>query len=242
VYLPLALADAPSRVTVTGGTHVPLSPCFHYLSLSWRPFLTRAGLSLSLEMERAGFYPPGGGIIHARIEPSRSLRALRLERRGRLLGIRGLSAIANLPEHVAERQRERALHGLGEQGAPCRVEIEHLRAPSKGSLLLLLADFEHTQACFFALGAPGKPAEQVADEALAELLEFLASDSPVEPHMADQLLLPLACAAGRSVLRTSRITDHQVTNAAIIREFLPVDLEIEGKPGESGIIRVCGKE
>ena len=105
VYLPLALsAGGSSRVTITGGTHVPLSPCFHYLDLSWRWHLAHVGIALMLTMERAGFYPPGGGIIHAAIESASRARSLCLDQRGALLRVRGISA-ARLPAHVAERQR-----------------------------------------------------------------------------------------------------------------------------------------
>ena len=36
---PLLFADGPSRVTLVGGTHVPLSPPFHYLAEVARPAL-----------------------------------------------------------------------------------------------------------------------------------------------------------------------------------------------------------
>ena len=35
VYLPLVFIETPSTITIIGGTHVPLSPCFHYLD--WQP-------------------------------------------------------------------------------------------------------------------------------------------------------------------------------------------------------------
>src|SRR5438309_488772 len=36
VYLPLAhRGTGPSTVTVTGGTHVPTSPCYHYNAVTW---------------------------------------------------------------------------------------------------------------------------------------------------------------------------------------------------------------
>ena len=73
--------------------------------------------------------------------------------------IRGLSAVANLPDSVAQRQRDQALTRLSGQASPCAIEIERLPAPSRGTVLLLLAEFEHSQACFFALGARGKRAE-----------------------------------------------------------------------------------
>lgn len=238
VYLPLALADAPSRVTIRGGTHVPLSPCFHYLDWHWRRFLETMGPSLSLTLGRAGFYPPGGGIVHAHIRPTNGIEPLHLMVRGRLRQICGLSAVANLPDSIAQRQRDQALNRLSGQVAPCTIELDRLPAPSPGTVLVLLAEFEHSQACFFALGARGKRAEQVADEAVDELLEFLDTDGAVDTYLADQLLLPLAVAKGATELRTARVTHHLLTNAEVIRDFLPVTLEIRGELNASGTIRL----
>jgi RNA 3'-terminal phosphate cyclase (ATP) len=238
LYLPLAMAPRPSAVRVTGGTHVPLSPCFHYLDLNWRWHLARAGIALTLTLERAGFYPPGGGIVRAAIEPAAGVRALRLERRGALRALRGISASARLPEHVAERQRAQALARLAERDLHARIEMLHLEAPSPGSMLLLLAEFEGTRACYFALGERGKPAERVADEAVDAMLGFLESDGAVDTYLADQLLLPLALAQGASRMGTARITEHLRTNAAVIRQFLPVEVEIGGALDEAGTVHI----
>lgn len=238
VYLPLVVTDAPSVVTIKGGTHVPMSPCFHYLDLHWRRFLEKAGVNLTLVMKRAGFYPPGGGIIQATIHPAPAIKPLQLTERGRLLRIQGLSAVANLGNRVAERQRDQALKRLAGYGERCDIAIEQLSASSKGTVLLLLADFEHTQACFFALGALGKPAEQVADEAVEALFAFLHTDGAIEPFLTDQLLLPLALAKGESVLTISRVTRHLVTNADVIRSFIRVELDIQGELGKSGRVRI----
>jgi RNA 3'-terminal phosphate cyclase (ATP) len=239
LYLPLAFAGGPSTLTITGGTHVPLSPCYHYLALHWNRFLEQAGLSLDLEMERAGFYPPGGGIVRARIAPAARILGLHLEHRGRLQGVEVLSAAANLPDHVVQRQMTRAVRRLS--GLPIRsIRSEVFKAPSKGSLLWLRAEFECGAACFFSLGAPRKRAEQVADEAVDELLGFLAAGGAIDPYLADQLLLPLACARGESVLRTSRVTGHLITHAEVIRSFLPVSIEISGREDEEGLVRVRG--
>ncbi|RMD67895.1 MAG: RNA 3'-phosphate cyclase, partial [Gammaproteobacteria bacterium] len=49
--------------------------------------------------------------------------------------------------------------------------------------------------------------------------------------LADQLLIPLSLARGRSAFRTSRITLHLITNAHVIRRFLPVDIAIDEERG-----------
>jgi RNA 3'-terminal phosphate cyclase (ATP) len=238
VLLPLALAPGASNVVVTGGTHVPLSPCFHYLDWHWRTMLERIGIRFDLHMAAAGFYPPGGGEIRAHIPGNARIRSLELEQRGELLEVRGLSAVANLPEGIAQRQRDQALRRL--RGIKCSVDIalETLPARSPGTVLVLLARFEQGQACFFALGARGKPAERVADEAVDELLGFLATGGAVDRWLADQLLLPLACAGGPSALRTSEVTLHLLTHAEVIRSFLPVTIRIDGEPGEPGTVYV----
>jgi RNA 3'-terminal phosphate cyclase len=43
-------------------------------------------------------------------------------------------------------------------------------------MLLLLAEFEYAQACYFALGARGKPAERVADEAVDAIEQVVFID------------------------------------------------------------------
>lgn len=239
VYLPLAFAGGSSQVLVHGGTHVPLSPCYHYLERQWCPMLEHLGIHIRLHMLRAGFWPPGGGLIQATIRPSRSVRALDLCERGPLLRIEGLSAAACLPVHVAERQRDQALRRLRSAGFSAHITTECLQATSPGTVLLLLMRFQHTQACFFALGARGKPAERVADEAVDEALGFLCGDGAVDAYLADQLLLPLAIAASSSRLRTAAVTTHLTTHAEVIRRFLPcVSIVIEGASGQPGTIHI----
>ncbi|MGB5474802.1 MAG: RNA 3'-terminal phosphate cyclase, partial [Gammaproteobacteria bacterium] len=112
VLLPLALAAGGSQLYVTGGTHVPWSPCFHFLDWHWRTLLARLGVTFELEMIRAGFYPRGGGEVRAVLPGGARLKGLELVERGRLLRVRGLSAIANLATEVGQRQRNRALQQL----------------------------------------------------------------------------------------------------------------------------------
>jgi RNA 3'-terminal phosphate cyclase (ATP) len=79
LYLPLALrGSAPSQLTLVGGTHVSASPCFHFLDTTWRRYLELCGLRLSLRMNRPGFYPRGGGVVEAIIQPCSRLHGIHL--------------------------------------------------------------------------------------------------------------------------------------------------------------------
>ena len=238
ILVPLSLADGASSVTVTGGTHVPWSPCFDYLQMHWLPYVRRIGFNLDLVLDLAGFYPKGGGRVRAAVRPASNLTPLQVLERGALRRIRGLSAVANLDDSVAERQRRQARRRL--TGRCGTIEIELLRMPSRfrGTLLLLLAEFEQSQCCYYGLGARGKPAEQVADEAVDALEEFFSTDGAIDPYLADQLILPLAYVPGTSELRTAKITQHLLTNAEIVRRFVARPIAVEGTIERPGLVRI----
>jgi RNA 3'-terminal phosphate cyclase (ATP) len=245
IYLPLSLANSASTVTISGGTHVPWSPCYHFLDLHWLPYLRKMGFSLDLKLEQAGFYPQGGGRMVATIRPAGSISSLRLTSRGNLKRIYGISAVANLPLDIAERQKRRALQRLQPYSTDLKIKIQELPSKFKGTLLLLIAEFtpegeDHpAQCCYYALGERGKPAERVADEAVDALLEFLATEAAIDQYLADQLLLPLAFAAGPSEISPSKITAHLVTNAQVIQAFGVADIHIAGEHGKPGRVLIA---
>jgi RNA 3'-terminal phosphate cyclase (ATP) len=240
VFLPLALAGAgPSEVTVIGGTHVPHSPSFHYLALNWLPTVGRLGCDAELDMLLAGFYPQGGGEVRAAIRPVERVAPLELPERGALKRITGISAVANLDTGIAERQRKKAFDRLKSKHSKVDIEVVELPARTRGTMLLLLAEFRHSTACYFSLGALGKRAEQVADEACLWMERFLAGTGAIDEYLADQLLLPLAFADGPSRFRTAQVTEHLRTNAAVIEAFGAATITIEKDGGREGTVSVA---
>jgi len=238
VFLPLARAGGTSHLVIRGGTHVPFSPCYHYLERQWLPVLQDRGYRMRLASSQAGFYPTGGGEIQASVWQAETVEPLRLLERGKLVRIRGVSAVANLEDGIARRQKLQALRRLEPVCANSKIETIQLASVGKGTLLLVQAEFEHTTCCYFGLGAIGKRAEAVADEAVDALLAFLAGPGTVDEHLADQLLLPLALASSPSQFRTAQVTRHLLTNAEVVQAFLPARVQVEGSEGEPGIVTV----
>lgn len=238
IFLPLALADSPSEITIYGGTHVPWSPCYHFLAWHWIPYLSKMGFNLEFVLDRAGYYPEGGGMIKSCISPHDKLVPINLEQRGTVKEIWGLSAVSNLPRIIAERQRNQVLKRLGSNFPLNNIRIRELPSKHKGTLLLLIVEYEYSRACFFGLGSLGKPAECVADEAIDAVLAHWNSDGAVDPYLADQLLLPLAITKETTRISTSKVTNHLITNAKIISYFLPIDIKIDGEMGFPGKITI----
>jgi RNA 3'-terminal phosphate cyclase (ATP) len=92
---------------------------------------------------------------------------------------------------------------------------------------------------FFGLGELGKPAERVADEAAEQAIAYLlAEPAVVDAHSADQLVLPLALAEGPSEFSVAQVTQHLLTNIAVIRRFVERDIVVEGTEDEMGTVRI----
>ena len=242
IVLPLALAGGDSEVTITGGTHNPMAPCYEYLESVWARLCKPLNLHVSLSISRAGFYPVGGGNITAGIRGIGSPAALTSGRyidRGDILSIDGFSAVARLPRSIAERQARQAAERLAAAGiAHDPITLRTLDAASPGTVLFLHCRSAHCTAGFFGLGARGKPAERVADEAVDQLLDYLGRDGALDPHAADQLVLPLALAPGASCFTTTRVTDHLVTHIAVLRQFLDRRIELSGSLHEHGRVTI----
>lgn len=238
IYAPLGLSDHPSKVTITGGTHVRWSPAFHYLRMNWLPHMHWIGYRGDLTLDLAGFFPQGGGRIRAQIQPNDPLTPLHLTDRGNLQQIEGLSAVSNLPESIAIRQRRQAVRRLGGLGCPIEIDVIQLPSKRKGTMILLKAVHEKSQACYVGLGERGKPAEKVADEATEALLAFMVTDGAIDEYLADQLLVPLTFVPGISEFRTSKVTQHLITNAQVIQAFTRTEIKIDGELGEPGLVQI----
>ena len=93
-------------------------------------------------------------------------------------------------------------------------------------------------AGFTALGELGKKAETVGEEAGLDLLEYQASDSALDSHLPDQLVLYLALCAGRSRFTTSCITSHLLTNLWAIGLFHDFTCTVQGEAGGPGTVTI----
>lgn len=235
LHLPLALrAEQPIRVTLTGGTFNTAAPSFPFLETTWRAHLARLGSPIALAMPSGGFYPRGGGQLDAWIEPA-ALRSLTLTDRSQLTRIHGIAGVANLRPEIARRMRDQAEARLAERGLSAEIELVDWPSLGQGAAISLSATYgqDGIPATFVGLGERGKPAEVVADEAVAELLAFHdAEGGAVDSHSADQILVPLALAPGRSEYTVSAVTEHLLTNVATIRAFLDREIKVEVPVGE----------
>jgi RNA 3'-phosphate cyclase len=238
IYLPLALrASAPSEVVITGGTHVSHSPAFEFIGGTWSKYLALAGVRVQPRLQRAGFYPRGGGVLEASIEPCAGIKGIEIEAVACQPKVSVRSMVSGLPANIVDRQADRARELLQEMDLQVEV-VKEIRRDGLGTLLAIEIETRPVGTTFTALGARGKPAETVAEEAVEQVRTYLAQPPAVDRFSADQLILPLALAEGPSSFPVEEVTLHLLTNVEVVRRFLERDIKVEGKEGESGFVRI----
>jgi RNA 3'-terminal phosphate cyclase (ATP) len=225
LLLALLFADAPSTVTVCGGTHNPMAPPAHFLERSYGRAMAAMGAEMSIELRRHGFYPAGGGEIVAAVQPCGQLKHIELMSPGARLHSYAESLIAGVPERVARRELECVATGLGWSES----QLHQRKLPDEqgpGNVLLITLDSEHVTEVIAGFGEKSVTAENVARHAVGEVRRYIASGAAVGEHLADQLLIPMALAGGGK-FTVARVSQHALTNAAVIARFLPVDIQFE---------------
>jgi RNA 3'-terminal phosphate cyclase (ATP) len=233
---PLWKAKGESNLVVGGGTHVPWSPSFHYLAEVFAPALDRLGFRGELQISRWGWYPKGGGEIKANLRSCKPSGSIVLDNPFKLNRVTGISASSRLPEHIRVRQRRQLLLRFQKAGIEAEIGLMDVPALNPGSLVFLCVQGGESVAGFSSLGARGKRAERVADEAANALFQFLDSEAALDHYLADQILIYLAVTPGEHRFTTSKITQHLLTNTWVIEQFLPVRFEVEGGVGEAGLV------
>jgi len=229
---------APSTLALEGGTHNTMAPSFDFIERVFVPVVNRMGPAVTCALSRAGFYPAGGGRATVAVTPSATLERIELMERGAVVSRRVVGRVAGLGDGIARREVVAAAEVLG-WGEEC-LRVEALpREWGPGNVALVEVVCERGTEVFMACGEKGKSAESVGAALAKEAKAWLDAEVPVDEHLADQLLLPMALAGGGRFV-TTEPSLHTTTNARIIERFLPVKITAEARGERAWEVRVAG--
>ena len=222
----LLKADAPSSVTITGGTHVPFAPVWEFFAETYLPQLRAMGAEVEAEIRSHGFYPAAGGEIRLSVRPFDPAKAncgWSLEAPGKIRGGTAIGIVSNLPRDIAEEEVAIVEKKLLELSL--RPEVRAVGSPGPGNCCMARLDFENTSVVFSEIGTHDRSRRAVANGVVSRVREFLGSGAAAERHLADQLLLPAAVLlcrrGGPETLRIAieKETRHFATNRDVIAAF-----------------------
>jgi RNA 3'-terminal phosphate cyclase (GTP) len=244
LLLPCVFARGDTILRITGGTDtrwsIPVDYFTHLILPVFRRFCAIEVLAV-----RRGFYPKGQGSLALKIRPEspaiattdgdswrtefrRNLPRLELSERLKPAAIKGISAASEFlaRARVAERQAESAVAVLG-SGPAVDIRAEYCRSASPGTVIALWTVDADGRSLIGAdaLGAKGRPAEEVGRNAARNLMETLRTAAAVDVHLADNLIPLLAIVGG--TIKTARITDHIRANVYVCEQFLGVRFKVD---------------
>jgi len=231
--IPLALfAEKTCRFTLTGGVFQDFAPGAFHMRHVLLAHLEPMGAKARLAVERPGYVPKGGGKLLLEVEPLRStLVPLRRLEPGKPRRFRGIALASHLAEEkVAERMAARCRELLaGEAPVEEMVVRQDSSAPQRGAALYL--GVETSTGCILGAdraGKRGRRSEAIAEFVVSSLQEDLATGATVDRHLADQLILFAALAAGQTRYRIPAMTDHVESNLWLVETILGARTAREG--------------
>lgn len=212
----LMIASEESQLSFEGGTHNPFAPPWDFLVKTFLPQINKMGPTVNTELVCPGFYPAGGGKFTASIKPS-ELTGLELMERGQILDKRVRALVSKIPLNVAKRE-------LNTAGNILDISNDNLvaqgivNACGPGNVVFVEIESENITEVFTGFGERGIPAEMVSRKVAQEVQGYLSANVPVDYHLADQLMVPLAI-AGKGSYKTLPLTEHSRTNLKVIEKF-----------------------
>jgi RNA 3'-terminal phosphate cyclase (ATP) len=218
--LPVLLGVAgTSELTLHGGTHNPGAPPYDFLEHVYFRVLRRMGVELDASLVRYGFYPAGGGCFRVRFTTPERLRPLDRVACDPARRVEAWALSAGLPSHVAARELAVVREQLDLPRHATRAR--EVDASGSGNALCILVEGDVPELVT-AFGAAGRPAEDVALDAVRQARRYLEAGAPIGEHLADQLLLLLLLSGG--AFRAQALSAHARTNIDVIRGFLGADV------------------
>ncbi|QNN21006.1 RNA 3'-terminal phosphate cyclase [Planctomycetales bacterium ZRK34] len=232
----LLTAGAPSRLTLEGGTHNPFAPPFDFLAKTFLPLVNRMGPRVEATLERAGFYPAGGGRFTVEVTPAAQLSGIELLERGEIMrrSVRGI--VSNLPRGIAERELKAVRKKLSWPDE-CFEVVELRDGHGPGNVVMIEIESEQVCEVFTGFGEVNRPAEAVANHATQQAQRYLRCGAPVGEYLADQLLLPLAL-AGAGAFETVRLSRHTRTHIDLIGRFCDVSIQTDDHGRDGATVRL----
>jgi RNA 3'-terminal phosphate cyclase (ATP) len=224
----VSLSGKSLSIQITGGTDTRMSPTADYLRYVVSEAYRNIGIKFGIHILKRGYYPKGGGVMVAEINPCKLPNSIDLVTT-RQLEPKIAGVCCQLPKHVGERQISSALLRLEKNGVHCNSyssSYETSISPGSSILVYSKSDFG-PYIGGDSIGERGKPAEQVGAEAAERFLETYKANVPVDFLLADMLVVPLSLTKGKSRYRVGKVTEHLRTNLHIASQIVGCKYNIE---------------
>ncbi len=200
----MAASKEPSEIGIVGGTDVPWSPTFDYLTCVTGEAFYRMGMKCIIRLNKRGYYPKGGGEATLSVNSSGIFPIKLIESKTKSIEIR--CSYSKIPEKSIGNEIGKVVKKLEEMHYTIQIHSREENAKDAGASLLAYAKdggsirgvdalFNKNDGCFDV-----------------ELGRIISNNLGVDENLADMIVVPASIACGMSVFRVPRITRHLETN------------------------------
>ncbi len=225
----LAFARSTVSVELRGGVFQDFAPSFYHLQHVLMPLLGRMGVVATVRLDRPGYVPSGGGIVHLQVTPTRkTFQALILNEPGRVEKLWGIALSSRLRnQSVSDRMAGALRTALVAGGHDVEIQVLYDdTALQAGACLAAFADRSGgSRLGSDRAGAPGRRSETIGKYVARQLLDDLKTRATLDRHASDQIIPFAALASGESRFRIPELSEHIQSNAWLAKEFLGAEID-----------------
>ena len=200
----LAISNKKLKLTLRGGTDVKWSPSIEYTKYILQEAYRRMGINFTININKYGFYPKGGGEVILQIFPSKIKPLSLLKRQSK--DVKLICTISNLPINKIEKEIFRIKDQLSDNNFTVDIKIIKTKAVDAGASILIYTNDENsiigTDTLF----------DQKEEKFPIDLDIFIKNTLGVDNNLADMLVAPASLVKGKTVFRVPKITRHLESN------------------------------
>jgi RNA 3'-terminal phosphate cyclase (ATP) len=233
----LARAGGYSQFKVHGETYNTNTLTYDVFEKQTLAAYRQQGVYAWCRQLQSGFGHATHGEVEFEVEPSVML-PIDLDKRGELVSLRATITICDIAASIAERGAKLAEAELRQVFPAAEADIIEVPGSSPGVFVSVTGNFERGFGSGLAMGARGIRMETVTRTAIEQFQTWYKSGAALDPFLVDQLLLPAVLAEGDSCFTTSSLTRRVISQAWVIKQFMPVQITILGRESEPATIRI----
>lgn len=230
----VSLLKKKSRISIKGGTDVPWSPTANYTRFVLHEALCRMGINFSIDVNKRGYYPKGGGEISAQVWPCEKLRPVSfIEHTSKSAMV--FCSYSGIPEQQIMSEINKLEKILERRDIKVESSLKEEHALDKGCSILI---FSHDKTSVIGADVIYQKRMDVMGEFVAD--KFIESNKGVDPCLSDMIVVPLSLIPDTSVFRVNKITKHLETNLFVASKITGCKYGI-GKFEDGFEVRIAGR-
>lgn len=229
----VSLCKKNLEIRVQGGTDVSWSPISEYTKRILSEAYSRMGIDFSMNIEKRGYYPKGGGIMSAKVSSCKQLKPIVLEKRNTKLA-EIFCSYSKISEQKITSIVQQVVTNLESKGFQTKSSIVNEDSINEGSSILVMSKDSKS-----IIGIDGLYDRKIKNFDSQIDNEFISTNMSVDEHLSDMLVIPASLTDGMSVFNVNKISSHLETNLYVTSKFTDCKYGV-GKIDDGYEVRIVG--